>query len=52
VTLFQNVRILNGKHGNLSKPSHVLVSGNVIERISGDAISCLLRKQAGRLRSQ
>jgi imidazolonepropionase-like amidohydrolase len=34
VTLFQNVRILDGKSGALSAPSSVLISGNVIERIS------------------
>ena len=33
-TLFQNVRIFNGKGGSLSAPSSVLVKGNVIERIS------------------
>jgi imidazolonepropionase-like amidohydrolase len=33
-TLFQNVRIFDGKGGALSGPSHVLVKGNLIERIS------------------
>ena len=37
-TLFQNVRIFNGKDAVLSAPSNVLVRGNVIERISTDAI--------------
>src|SRR5215831_95014 len=34
VTLFQNVRIFDGKSGTLSGPSNVLVRGNKIERIS------------------
>jgi imidazolonepropionase-like amidohydrolase len=34
VTVFQNVRIFDGKSGRLSGPSHVLVRGNRIERIS------------------
>src|SRR5215467_3513326 len=34
VTLFQNVRIFDGKSGTLSAPSHLLVRGNKIERIS------------------
>jgi imidazolonepropionase-like amidohydrolase len=33
-TVFQNVRIFDGKVGKLSGPSHVLVRGNKIERIS------------------
>jgi hypothetical protein len=33
-TLFQNVRIFDGKSGTLSAPSSVLVRGNIIERIS------------------
>jgi imidazolonepropionase-like amidohydrolase len=33
-TLFQNVRIFDGKGGSLSQPSNVLVKGNIIERIS------------------
>jgi imidazolonepropionase-like amidohydrolase len=33
-TLFQNVRIFDGKGGALSAPSNVLIKGNVIERIS------------------
>lgn len=38
-TLFQNVRIFDGKGSSLSPPSHVLVKGNVIERISTTAIT-------------
>lgn len=38
-TLFQNVRIFDGKSTNLSGPSNVLVRGNVIERISADPIT-------------
>ena len=34
VTLFQNVRIFDGKSGTLSGPSNVLVCGNKIERIA------------------
>ena len=34
VTLFQNVRIFDGKSGTLSVPSHLLVRGNKIEKIS------------------
>lgn len=34
VTVFQNVRIFDGKAATLSAPSHVLIRGNVIERIS------------------
>ena len=34
VTLFSNVRIFDGKKGELSVPSHVLVRGNRIEKIS------------------
>jgi imidazolonepropionase-like amidohydrolase len=33
-TLFNNVRIFDGKGTSLSKPTNVLVRGNVIERIS------------------
>lgn len=33
-TLFENVRIFDGKKTALSTPSHVLVKGNIIERIS------------------
>jgi imidazolonepropionase-like amidohydrolase len=38
VTLFQNVRIFDGKNAELSAPSHVLVRGNKIERISSTPI--------------
>jgi imidazolonepropionase-like amidohydrolase len=34
VTLFQHVRIFDGKSGTLTPPSNVLVRGNQIERIS------------------
>ncbi len=34
VTLFQNVRVFDGKSATLSAPSHVLVRGNKIEAIS------------------
>ncbi|MDO8979924.1 MAG: amidohydrolase family protein [Afipia sp.] len=34
VTLFQNVRIFDGKNALLSEPANVLVRGNKIERIS------------------
>jgi imidazolonepropionase-like amidohydrolase len=34
VTLFENVRIFDGKSSSLSAPSSVLIKGNVIERIS------------------
>src|SRR5215813_3052792 len=33
-TLFQNVRIFDGKGASLSAPSNVLIKGNIIERIS------------------
>ncbi len=38
VTLFQNVRIFDGKSESLSGPSNVLVRGNKIEKISADPI--------------
>jgi imidazolonepropionase-like amidohydrolase len=38
-TLFQNVRIFDGKNGALSAPSNVLVRGNIIERISTTPIA-------------
>ena len=38
-TLFQNVRIFDGKSEVLSAPSNVLVKGNTIERISGSPIT-------------
>jgi len=37
-TLFQNVRIFNGRDLSLSAPSNVLVTGNLITRISAAAI--------------
>src|SRR5262245_7348677 len=38
VTLFENVRIFDGKGTALSGPRNVLVRGNTIERISTGAI--------------
>src|SRR5262245_66413434 len=38
-TVFQNVRIFNGKASQLSGPSYVLVRGNKIERISSTPIA-------------
>src|SRR6202162_2579562 len=38
-TLFQNVRIFDGKGSALSAPSNVLVKGNIIERISTEPIA-------------
>ncbi|HEU4625431.1 MAG TPA: amidohydrolase family protein [Steroidobacteraceae bacterium] len=38
-TLFQNVRIFDGKGASLSAPSNVLVRGNIIERISTTPIT-------------
>ena len=38
-TLFQNVRIFDGKGSSLSAPSNVLVKGNIIERISTEPIA-------------
>ena len=37
-TLFQNVRIFNGKSDQLSEPKNVLVRGNTIERISKEPV--------------
>ena len=37
-TLFTNVRIFDGKSDKLSAPSHVLVRGNKIEKISAQPI--------------
>jgi len=34
VTLFENVRVFDGRSAALSAPSHVLVRGNIIERVS------------------
>ena len=39
VTLFQNVRVFDGKVGELSGPYDVLVRGNKIERISSSPIA-------------
>lgn len=39
VTLFENVRIFDGKSATLSGPSHVLIRGNKIERISENPIT-------------
>jgi imidazolonepropionase-like amidohydrolase len=39
ITLFENVRIFDGKAATLSAPSHVLVRGNTIARISSSPIS-------------
>ncbi len=39
VTIFQNVRTFDGKSAALSAPSHVLVRGNIIERISASPIA-------------
>ena len=38
-TLFQNVRIFDGKGASLSAPSNVLIRGNIIERISTGPIA-------------
>src|SRR5215470_2112949 len=38
VTVFSDVRIFDGKSGKLSAPSHVLVRGNIIEKISDKPI--------------
>ena len=39
VTLFENVRIFDGKSATLSAPSNVLVRGNKIEAISTQPIA-------------
>ena len=38
-TLFQNVRIFDGKGASLSAPSNVLINGNIIARISTEPIA-------------
>jgi len=38
-TLFQNVRIFDGKGASLSAPSNVLIKGNIIERISTEPVA-------------
>ena len=45
-TVFQNVRIFDGKVGRLSGPSHVLVRGNRIEQISSTPIPADRRADA------
>src|SRR5262245_36425023 len=45
-TIFQNVRIFDGQHGELSAPSSVLVRGNLIERISPTPLSIDKRADA------
>ena len=49
-SLFQNVRIFDGKSGSLSAPSSVLVKGNIIETHLDDAYRC--RTGCGRDRRQ
>jgi imidazolonepropionase-like amidohydrolase len=39
VTLFQNVRIFDGKGASVSAPMNVLIRGNVIERITASSIA-------------
>lgn len=39
ITLFQNVRIFDGRSRALSAPANVLVKGNIIERISAEPIA-------------
>jgi imidazolonepropionase-like amidohydrolase len=39
ITLFQNVRIFDGKSAALSAPVNVLIRGNTIEKISAEAIA-------------
>jgi imidazolonepropionase-like amidohydrolase len=39
ITLFQNVRIFDGKSAALSAPVNVLIRGNIIEKISAEAIA-------------
>jgi imidazolonepropionase-like amidohydrolase len=39
ITLFQNVRIFDGKSAVLSAASNVLIRGNIIEKISAEAIA-------------
>jgi len=46
VTIFENVRIFDGKATELSPPSHVLVRGNVIARIDTVPISAELNSDA------
>lgn len=39
ITLFENVRIFDGKGSTLSSPSNVLVKGNIIARVSAEPIT-------------
>ena len=39
VTLFQNVRIFDGKGGPVSGPMNVLIRGNIIQRITASSIA-------------
>jgi imidazolonepropionase-like amidohydrolase len=39
MTLFENVRIFDGKGASLSAPSNVLIKGHIIERISTERIA-------------
>jgi imidazolonepropionase-like amidohydrolase len=39
ITLFQNVRIFDGKSAALSAPVNVLIRGNIIEKISPEAVA-------------
>jgi imidazolonepropionase-like amidohydrolase len=39
VTLFQNVRVFDGKSGALSAPTNVLIKGQTIARISADPVA-------------
>jgi imidazolonepropionase-like amidohydrolase len=39
ITLFRNVRIFDGKSAALSAPANVLIKGNIIEKISAEAIT-------------
>src|SRR5262245_64790191 len=39
ITLFESVRVFDGRGTALSEPANVLIRGNVIERISKDPIA-------------
>ncbi|MBO6851300.1 MAG: amidohydrolase family protein [Marinobacter sp.] len=39
VTLFENVRVFDGVNAEVSEPSHVLVRGNLIEKVSATPIA-------------
>ena len=47
-TLFQNVRIFDGKGASLSAPSNVLIKGNIIERNLDGAYRCRARRHHNR----